>query len=244
MKRRVLVTLLLLVAGAIVNVAVAWLLLVYAPAVTQQSVGRFHPPTSGSQWGWDVLRQDSAANVRISAFARGTGSMLPPSPKEIQLFPSRTDWSLELDTMSSNAATAFASGVRGDPARPVIATQMFEACGWPMFALQAQWDGRNASVDHTKRWRGGISRTSVVPMSPSTNGVLLNELHVLPCGPMWPGFAINTLFYAAILWMLFAAPFALRRLRGGRRIKRGLCVKCAYPVGASEVCTECGAAVR
>jgi hypothetical protein len=48
-------------------------------------------------------------------------------------------------------------------------------------------------------------------------------------------------FYAAILWLLFAAPFALRRRR---RIKRGLCPKCAYPVGESPVCTECGAAVK
>ena len=64
--------------------------------------------------------------------------------------------------------------------------------------------------------------------------------HVVPLGPIWPGFAINTVFYAAVLWLLFAAPFALRRRR---RIKRGLCPKCAYPVGTSDTCTECGAGV-
>jgi hypothetical protein len=65
----------------------------------------------------------------------------------------------------------------------------------------------------------------------------------LPIGPLWPGFAINTLFYAAVLWglwLLFAATFALRQWR---RVRRGLCPACAYPVGASEVCTECGKAV-
>src|SRR5262245_36915851 len=56
------------------------------------------------------------------------------------------------------------------------------------------------------------------------------ELRVLPLMPLWPGFAINTVFYAAILWLLFAFPFALRRRR---RIKRGLCPACAYPVGDS-----------
>jgi hypothetical protein len=55
--------------------------------------------------------------------------------------------------------------------------------------------------------------------------------------PLWPGFVINTVFYAVLLWLLFAAPFALRRRR---RIKRSLCPACAYPVGASDVCTECG----
>jgi len=63
----------------------------------------------------------------------------------------------------------------------------------------------------------------------------------LPLLPIWPGFAINTIFYGAILWLLFAFPFALRRWR---RVRRGLCAKCAYPVGASDVCTECGAAIR
>ena len=63
---------------------------------------------------------------------------------------------------------------------------------------------------------------------------------VLPLHPLWPGFALNTIFYAAIAWMLFAMPFTIRRRR---RIKRGECVRCAYPVGTSPACTECGAPV-
>ena len=63
----------------------------------------------------------------------------------------------------------------------------------------------------------------------------------LPYLPIWPGFAINTFFYTAILWLLCAAPFALRRRR---RIKRNLCPACAYPVGSSDVCTECGKPVK
>jgi hypothetical protein len=58
--------------------------------------------------------------------------------------------------------------------------------------------------------------------------------------PLWPGFAINTVFYAVLLWMLFAGPFALRRRL---RIRRNQCAQCAYPIGVSPVCTECGAAV-
>ncbi len=59
----------------------------------------------------------------------------------------------------------------------------------------------------------------------------------LPLGPIWPGFAVNTLFYAAVLWLLIPGPFALRRLI---RRQRGLCPKCGYPMGESSVCTECG----
>jgi hypothetical protein len=68
----------------------------------------------------------------------------------------------------------------------------------------------------------------------------------LPVHPIFPGFAINTLFYAAILWVLFAFLGTVRRWR---RIRRGQCVKCGYdlrgrPPGdgaSSTVCPECGA---
>ena len=64
----------------------------------------------------------------------------------------------------------------------------------------------------------------------------------IPLLPIWPGFAINTVFYAGIVWLLFAGPFVLRRWR---RIRRGLCPKCAYdlrgtPRGAATACPECG----
>jgi hypothetical protein len=63
---------------------------------------------------------------------------------------------------------------------------------------------------------------------------------VLPYSVISPGFLINTLFYAAILWLIFAAPFALRRTI---RRRRGCCIACGYPVGVSPRCTECGTAV-
>ena len=54
--------------------------------------------------------------------------------------------------------------------------------------------------------------------------------------PIWLGLAINTLFYAALLWLPFAVRQWIRMWRG----KRGLCPACAYPRGESEVCSECG----
>ena len=60
---------------------------------------------------------------------------------------------------------------------------------------------------------------------------------VLPLRPILLGSALNTLFYAAMLWLALCGPFALRRLI---RVKRGRCPACGYPVGASPLCTECG----
>ncbi len=61
-----------------------------------------------------------------------------------------------------------------------------------------------------------------------------------PMRPIFPGFLINTLFYTAVLWLVSFAPFTARRLI---RRRGGQCAKCAYPIGTSPVCTECGTAV-
>ncbi len=64
--------------------------------------------------------------------------------------------------------------------------------------------------------------------------------YYLPLGPIWSGFAINSMLYGSVPWLLICGPFELRRYR---RRKRGLCVYCAYLIGTSDVCTECGRAV-
>ncbi len=82
----------------------------------------------------------------------------------------------------------------------------FEARGWPALTLWCEADSTPM---------GGAT----LPLKPWEVGVFSHP-RVIALRPIWPGFAINTLFYAAILWALFAVPFALRRKR---RIKRGLC---------------------
>jgi hypothetical protein len=65
----------------------------------------------------------------------------------------------------------------------------------------------------------------------------------LPIRPIWPGFAINTIFYAAILWVVFLVPRSVKRLR--RRAK-GCCIHCGYDLRGqpadSKTCPECGRA--
>ena len=70
-------------------------------------------------------------------------------------------------------------------------------------------------------------------------GLASNPLQatVLPLRPLWFTFAINSILYALILSPLMCSPFALRRFV---RVRRGLCPKCAYPMGESGVCRECG----
>lgn len=84
--------------------------------------------------------------------------------------------------------------------------------GWPVQSFRTPWQSANPAV------------------LPTT----------VPCIPVLPGFIINTLGYAAVLWLLFVVPFTARRMI---RRKRGQCQQCGSPSGTSAVCTECGAAV-
>jgi len=59
--------------------------------------------------------------------------------------------------------------------------------------------------------------------------------------PIFPGFIINTLFYAAIWFGIF---FGVATLRRFIRKKRRRCVKCSYDLrgapGDDKGCPECG----
>jgi hypothetical protein len=61
----------------------------------------------------------------------------------------------------------------------------------------------------------------------------------LPLRPIWPGFAFNSIFYALILALLWFTPITLRRWR---RVHTGRCPHCAYDLQheATAGCPECG----
>jgi hypothetical protein len=66
-----------------------------------------------------------------------------------------------------------------------------------------------------------------------------SEIYTLPLMPLWPGFAINSIFYAAMFWVLWIAPGKVRRFI---RIRCHRCPACGYQIapGTGAVCSECG----
>ncbi|MCH7849745.1 MAG: hypothetical protein IIB53_15465 [Planctomycetes bacterium] len=82
---------------------------------------------------------------------------------------------------------------------------------------------------------------ATVPVSYQWEAWLITDTRPLAVLPIWPGFGINTLFYATILWLLSFGPFTARRFI---RNKRGHCIKCGYDLGHADhrACPECGAA--
>jgi hypothetical protein len=105
------------------------------------------------------------------------------------------------------------------------------------FRLEYVDDGRVQRGPAEPPHDGGIATGRLFTGPMARGGPAWSYSRALPLRPIWLGFAVNTIFYAAILWLLIPGPFALRRLI---RRRRGLCPKCAYPMGDSEVCTECG----
>ena len=122
---------------------------------------------------------------------------------------------------------------------------------WPLLTWDSIAAGEQGPLSYYVYQQGWPARSLrgwcyKVNGSPKTEYALFKQLGskrfaVLPLQPLWPGFAINTIFYAAVLWLPVAGLSALRRRR---RSKRGLCPACAYPVGNSAVCTECGVSVH
>jgi hypothetical protein len=122
--------------------------------------------------------------------------------------------------------------------------------GWPVASFTSSRPGVILFYETDRSIASGRPNHSVsmergIDLTPAFDAKLGSSpawgWRALPLHPIFPGFAINTIFYAAVLWVLFAVPGRVRRWR---RIKRGVCVHCAYPVGTSFLCSECGTAVH
>ena len=220
-KRRFVITAIFLVLGAVVNVAVTWMIAISADPFASGSWD------SGASWSsgkyWSVSRVRSPGTLHAYSH-RGHNEAVPdgeeiPGPADLTPYWSKFD--------IPNAD--FSSGVSSNDNKWV------DARGWP--ALSLWYESQPLSIRQSTGVSGGIRVRGVWFDKP---GRATPIPKALPLRPIWTGFAINTIFYATILWLLIPGPFALRRFL---RVRRGLCPKCAYPMGESSVCTECGSAL-
>ena len=132
----------------------------------------------------------------------------------------------------------------------VIQISQFEAVEWPYAAVISDISREPASVTYVSavRFQAGwpthtlrgyeitVQDMALFPWAyPSWKG-----RSPFPLLPIWPGFAVNSLLYAVVLWLLICGPFVPRRVIRAIRVKRGGCPACGYPAGRSDVCSECG----
>ncbi len=217
-----------LLAGAVVNVAVAWGCALapwheWADPIAIVCPGNVKWPADAPDWWPQPTR---------SLFRGGPGwDWLTVSHRlsnELILH------SLVYPFVSMDFARARAGAGWPSFVYPFVSMDVARA-GWPCRTLTAL--GRESLVvddlsSFSLSWHG---RAAVRP--PWLIRSFHSEGRPVPLLPIWPGFAVNTLFYATLLWLLIPGLFVLRRFV---RVRRGLCPKCAYPMGESVVCSECG----
>ena len=216
MKRRLLIIAVFLLLGAVVNVAVAW------GCVLLANHGRSS----------EALADPNPQLATPSSWRRSVPASWPEVPISERIHQGKWSWVVDQIWQS-------------DPLWP----EAYERDGILDYYVLSEWrigvPAKALSYDsyaHYERQGGAISRTMLLKhaiLAPPGQQRFPGRGRRLafPAHPIWPAFIANTLFYAAILWLLIPGPFALRRLL---RVKRGLCPKCAYPMGESAVCTECG----
>jgi hypothetical protein len=227
-RRKIAKLLLFLLAGAIINVGVAWGLTCRHGIGAEQSLAEEeclkvygHLWTDRAPDGYEKVPDIGGSDERLgywqcfmSRFVEGPDIDVPP--EQIDAYEEDPDQTRELEYAS------------------------FFSAGLPMHALWGEaFRCRMESgrvVDHDRR--------GILEIGPDSVGVL-TKARWLPITPRFPGFAINTIFYAAIVWGLFAVPGAVRRRIGGVRRKRGQCAACGYSLQgiAGGKCPECGATI-
>ncbi|TVQ53682.1 MAG: hypothetical protein EA377_07485 [Phycisphaerales bacterium] len=218
-KRTIVIALLLFVGGALVNVAVVWGLAAWLPQDR-----RFGEETIETPDGWPAYLENlgwPAPNRAIEQTETWVGiTMIEISGGDVE-----ASWKH--------------SGPGTDKTWVMLVIRQF---GIPARALRWEVHGVRAGPRAMKLVEAAHEaaglRTGIDISKGNPDGSLTERR--LPLIPLLPGFLINTIFYALLLWLLFFAPFAARR---ALRRKRRLCEKCAYPVGTSPVCTECGAVI-
>ncbi len=114
--------------------------------------------------------------------------------------------------------------------------------GWPLRALEGRaLDALGAGADPVgHRWAVEASgelqlEYSIVSGKPK----VVSVRRIMPLRPMWPGFALNTLIFAA------AVPACLTLARTSQRVLRrlrGRCTRCGYDLRGEPGggCPECG----
>jgi hypothetical protein len=223
---RILICLILLTGGAITTVAVAWGIF-YSGATAyglarnsfEASYRHARVPTwyhwSVSTLGWESVH--CSVDPDPDRENAGAELGLPPVVYELRLPPR---WTLArnlttLPELESGLPMTLDGGT---------GSWTEHGLGWPAVAMASAiiWDGAS-KMYHA---RDGV----LVSSTPLTD-----ESRLLPLRVVWPGFAIDTLFYAAIWGGAF---FGFASAKRAIRRKRGRCPRCGYDLRGGVMSDE------
>ncbi len=205
---------LLLLAGLIANLAVAWACAAWVAPVGKTSIARLTPISEG------VCEGES----RLDRFGRSL------------IFRARTrEWKYMLNGVLEYALWDHDSNVHAE----IRAGWPWRAwtCRNLGYMEMTSWTGiMRTGGPGSSETNGGID------LSPFRIGIPQRSWRALPYQPLWFGVIGNTLFFASLLWLLVVVPRVLRRMNRHRRGQCTSCGYDLR--GADHaVCPECGASV-
>jgi hypothetical protein len=220
------------IAGAIINVAVAWFYSIRelpangAPSAKLDSLELHDLHVSFSQRGMSPRFDDKGLRFVLSG------------ERVIQRHLTCLQMSINYICLEGGRAQKYGEARRVEG--------QYIRCGWPMYSVSGErWrdvpdaaaSARNLTPPNSSAWEYSFARELPLKIF----DINLKNDAWFAYRPLWLGFVVNTICFAAILWMIINTPKIVRRRL---RIRAGLCAACAYPTGSSDVCTECGAAIR
>ena len=217
MKRFALVSVVLLLLGAAVNVAIGW------TAALLSFDGPLALYTPFLHWDNPPVADD-----RMVAWLNARG-WTDGDEGLIHLMPSKTAGAELSSFCWDDDAIDGAARQDGAEVRPARVHRL--RAGWPLRSLEGSLslvDDDGPPPRYTVHTGIGYTRATVFGDP---------ETRVLPLRPLWLGFIVNSALYAVFLGVLWFGPRALRR---SLRIKRRRCPACGCPVGTASHCSECG----
>ncbi len=212
MKRGALTIAIFVLIGAVVNVAVAWGLAFSIRYDSRMVVGSGLSAPDAPCWGF--LRVERFGSVGISA----------KNVSNIQALVPGWEYQSALVPTWSRLQTRPVAGA--DRTRRLIE----DARGWPSLTLSCAYTSVVAVPGFSVV--DGIE----VRVHPDPNRATIRSIS-LPVRPIWSGFLLNTALYAVLAWLCMRGMVYVREMM---RKERGRCPACAYPMGESSVCSECG----
>jgi len=215
MKRWTLRILLCLVLGAVTTVAVAWLAAFDLPVHNSDSVDHIEMVVdAGDLQTWKKHATDG----------------WPEKPAECRLAKSAL-WERRSTYVSSWAYGWDSSW------EPIRSEREFYK-GHGGFRIERVSTGFPLRVFESEWWRGVPQAGHLFAPSIDHNAWEVGGL-LIPTCPRWPGFATDTLFYAAIWFGVF---FGFTSAKRFIRVRRGRCPRCGYDLRGNlgAGCPECG----
>jgi len=220
-----LLCLILLTGGAVTTVAVAWMIAMISDGLgvttsDQRFVGYSLTELSGGFRRGTLTSRDKCEVAVVSIIEPADDPVGEVEEVRIRIEDDRAP----VHAPPAWAATAF---VMPRPANGASAG-FVSAQGWPLISMAAVWQ----DVTHDGSWKNGLEISGWSGIQTNIEREAFGPAKALPLRPIWPGFAFNTLFYAAIWFGVFFGFTSAKRII---RAKRGRCPRCGYDLRGSRV---------